>query len=160
MELCIFRWMLFYVRFFNVGTFNIQTLQKIVSAANHTYMGDIFRAIYLTSDFSFVWLFNLCPHSVNQFHPTKHLTIVKDKKMILILKWSKTLQLKDKLKLLHTPYLGNTLCPMLAVLTVLQTTPGSANNPFFQFKDGNVWIPLTDSKPELTSGKSQHNCLC
>ena len=129
---------------------DVPTLKKIVTASERTYMGHIFKAVYLTAFFSFMRLSNLCPHSLTTFDPLKHLTredvIVNGRKMLLVLKWSKTLQLRNKVKFIHIPYLGNDICPMLAILTILQATPSGKNLPLFQVKSGNVWIPLTDSK--------------
>ena len=95
-------------------------------------------------------LLNLCPHSLNTFEPLKHLpredVIVNGKKMLLVLKWSKTLQHRNKIRLIHIPYLGNDICPMLPILTVLQATPSGKNLPLFRVKNCNNWIPLMDSK--------------
>ena len=115
---------------------DVPTLRKIVIASDQTYMGHIFKAVYLTAFFSFMRLSNLCPHSLTTFDPLKHLTredvIVNGRKMLLVLKWSKTVQLRNKVKIVHIPFLGNDICPMIAILAVLQATPSGKNLPFFR----------------------------
>ena len=67
--------------------------------------------------------------------------------MHLLLKWSKTLQSKDTVKLTKIPFLGaNPICPVMAIKNLLSITPGSKNAPLFQFKTPQGWVPLTDTQ--------------
>ena len=64
----------------------------------------------------------------------------------LIVKWSKTMQNKDKVKILKIPSIpGSPLCPVHALQLLLKNSPGS-NSPLFQNLFNNKWVPLTDSK--------------
>ena len=52
---------------------DILLLKSIVQWCNFTYMGQIFKAVYLFSFFSFLTLSNLVPHAITQYSPLKHL---------------------------------------------------------------------------------------
>ena len=71
----------------------------------------------------------------------------------MIIKWSKTLQSKDKIKVLKVPSLGRSpICPVAAVKKLLSTTPGSNNSPLFQIKCYFKWVPLSDIRLRKTFG--------
>ena len=46
---------------------DVDLLKKIVAQCDFTYMGQIFKAVYLLSFFSFLQLSNLVPHSRTGF---------------------------------------------------------------------------------------------
>ena len=72
----------------------------------------------------------------------------------MIVKWSKTLQTKNKIKVIKVPSLGrSTICPVAAVKKVLSTTPGSNNSPLFQIKCYSKWVPLSDTRLRKTFSK-------
>ena len=52
---------------------DILLLKSIVRCCNFTYTGQIFKAVYLLSFFSFLRLSNLVPHAIIQYSPLKHL---------------------------------------------------------------------------------------
>ena len=74
---------------------DISLLKRIVYQCDFTYMGQIFKALYLR-------LSNLVPHAVAQFSPLKHLArgdvILRPEKIVVILKWSKTMQTNNQIK--------------------------------------------------------------
>ena len=74
---------------------DIPLLKRIAHQCDFTYMGQIFKALYLLSFYSFLRLSNLVPHTVVQFSPLKHLArgdvILRPDKLVLRLKWSKTM---------------------------------------------------------------------
>ena len=74
----------------------VKLLNEIVSQCDLTYMGQIFKGLYLLNFFSFLRLSNLVPHSCTGFSPLRHLArgdiIFKPGKMIVLVKWSKTMQ--------------------------------------------------------------------
>ena len=128
---------------------DIPTLTRIIQYTDSMYMGFIFKAATLTSFFSFVRISNLVPHSISSYDPLKQLSrgdlIFAPPGINLIIKWSKTLQSRDKIKVLKIPSLGSsTLCPVAAVKKLLMSTPGSNNDPLFQIKCYSKWVPLTD----------------
>ena len=65
----------------------------------------------------------------------------------VFIKWSKTLQRKNAIKMIKLPSQGsNPLCPVAALEKLLQMSPGDANAPLFQIKQNNNWIPLIDTE--------------
>ena len=130
---------------------DIPTLKRIIQCTDTMYMGYIFKAAILTSFFSFVRISNLVPHSISSYDPLKQLSrgdlIFAPPGINLIIKWSKTLQTRDKIKVLKIPSLGSsTLCPVSALRKLLLATPGSKNDPLFQIKCYSKWVPLSDTR--------------
>ena len=102
---------------------DISLLKRIVNQCDFTYMDQIFKALYLLSFYSFLRLSNLVPHTVAQFSPLKHLArgdvILGSDKLVLILKWSKTMQSNNQIKLITVPRIPNSsICPVAAIRTV------------------------------------------
>ena len=52
---------------------DIPMLSQIVEQCDFTYMGQIFKALYLLSFYSFLHISNLVPHAVSKFSTLKHL---------------------------------------------------------------------------------------
>ena len=75
---------------------DIHTLQLIVRSCNFTYMGQIYKALYLVAFFSFLRISNLVPHSIQAFSPIHQLAkgdlIFASPGVHIIIKWTKTLQ--------------------------------------------------------------------
>ena len=127
---------------------DIPLLKSIVDQCDYTYMGQIFKSVYLLSFYSFLYMSNLLPHSIQEFSPLKHLArgdlIFKQNKVVLLLKWSKTMQYNNEIKLIHVPrILHSSICPVTALSNLLALMPSGANLPLFQYKE---WVPLTDTK--------------
>ena len=130
---------------------DIDTLQLIIRACDFTYMGQIFKSVYTIAFFSFLRLSNLVPHSAQKFSPLHQLArgdvILAPPGLHLLVKWTKTMQSKNTVKILKIPSLGkNPICPVKAIKNLLAITPGSQNSPLFQYKKAGVWIPMTDSQ--------------
>ena len=66
--------------------------------------------------------------------------------VIVLIKWSKTMQTNDQAKLIRLPILNNLLCPAAALRHLLQHLPGAKNSPLFQFRSSQMWSPLTDNR--------------
>ena len=129
---------------------DIPLLTSIVQRCDSTYLGYVFKTCYLIAFFGFFRLSNLVPHSARDFSLLKHLTrgdvfFHKDFVIILI-KWSKTMQTNDQAKLIRLPILNNSLCPAAALRHLLQHSPGSKNSPLFQFRCSQMWVPLTNNR--------------
>ena len=136
---------------------DIPTLQAMINQTDRMYMGHIFKAAILLSFFSFVRFSNLVPHSISTYDPLKQLArgdiIFAPPGLHMIIKWSKTLQNKDKIKVLKVPSLGrSSICPAAAVKKLLSTTPGSNNSPLFQIKCYSKLVPLSDTRLRETFG--------
>ena len=118
---------------------DVNLLKKIVAQCDLTYMGQIFKGLYLLSFFSFLRLSNLVPHACAGFSPLKHLArgdiIFKPGKILVLVKWSKTMQNNNQIKLIFVPRIaGSLLCPVRAISNLLALTPKGANLPLFQYK--------------------------
>ena len=88
---------------------DIDTLMLIVQACDFTYMG-IFKAVYTLAFFSFSRLSNLVPHSFHIFPftaPGPWGCYIRPPGLLLIIKWSKTLQARNAVKILKIPSLGD-----------------------------------------------------
>ena len=74
---------------------DIPMLRRMSEMALTLPGGKIFKAVILMGFFAFLWLSNLCPHSLTSFDPSRHLTgadLVFTKKYVKVfIKWSKTM---------------------------------------------------------------------
>ena len=108
-------------------------------------MGQSFKAIYTLAVFSFLRLSNLVPHARNAFSPYYQLArgdvIFAPPGLLLLIKWSKTIQAKNAVKILKIPDLGAN-----PIRNAMSITPGASNSPLFQYKSNSQWQPLTDSQ--------------
>ena len=130
---------------------DIPTLTNIVSTCDSMYMGQVYKACFLTSFFSFLRISNLVPHSLSTFNPLEQLAradiFFAPPGAHILIKWSKTLQSRNAVKIIKIPALGKSpLCPVRALKVILAITPGSDNSPLFQVKLKTKWFPLTDSR--------------
>ena len=130
---------------------DVKMLENITLLCDTTYMGQIFKAVYLTAFFSFARMSNLVSHVARDFDPSRQLcrgdVIFRKPGVHLIIKWSKTLQTRDAIKIIKLPSLGSSsICPVRAIRNLLAMVPGSNNSALFQVKVGSLWMPLTDSK--------------
>ena len=104
---------------------DIPLLQAITATCHTMWMGQIFKALYLTAFFSFLRILNLVPHSIQAFSPLEQITrgdvFVAHPGIHLLIKWTKTIQKykykkRDSIRLLKIPSLGNSpLCPVKAI---------------------------------------------
>ena len=118
---------------------DIPMLTQMVQVCDSMYMGCVFKAAILLSFFSFLRLSNLVPHSMSTFQPLKHLArgdiFFAPPGAHVLLKWSKTLQMNNSVRLLKIPKLGSALiCPVTALKNLLTFTPEGKNKPLFQIK--------------------------
>ena len=93
-----------------------------------------FQALYAFCFFSFLRLSNLLPHSRSSFDPTRQLCrgdlIFSSDTSTVIIKWSETIQSRRNTTTICIPALGRSpLCPFKAIRLMLDTTPGSRNDP-------------------------------
>ena len=129
----------------------VDLLHKIVTSCDSMYMGQVYKALYLLAYFSFMRLSNLVPHSLSQYDPSRHLArgdvIKAGPSLKVIIKWSKTLQTRDRIKCVDIPCLGTSpICPLQALKVLLSLVPKGRNSPLFQVKSNGQWQVLTDSK--------------
>ena len=115
------------------------------------YSGPVYKAIFLTGFFGFLRLSNLSPHSAATFDPTRHFTgadVFFTKKFVkLLVKWSKTIQTRDRVEILTLPKLVDTeLCPRLALKALFDIYHMSPSSSLFQIHTKNGWVTLIDSR--------------
>ena len=66
--------------------------------------------------------------------------------MLVVVKWSKTIQNRQEIRIISLPILGlSILSPAKALHLLLQSTAGDSNAPFYQICRSHGLIPLTDS---------------
>ena len=88
-------------------------------------------------------LSNIIPHSRAQYDHTRHLprgdVIFSSTEAIILIKWSKVIQFRDR----FLP--GSTFCPVTALQAMIALVPGSVNDPLFATHTHDSVLPLTDS---------------
>ena len=126
-------------------------LRKIVYQCNSYPHSMLFRSVYLVAFYSFLRISNLVPHSIHTFSPLHQLArgdvFFAPPGVHLLIKWSKTLQNKDKAVILKLPTVSDVnICPVHHLRFLLHSTPGHQDSPLFQVQLYNNWVPLTDSR--------------
>ena len=130
---------------------DIPLLTNIVQVTDSMYMGLVYKAAILLSFFSFLRISNLVPHSTSSFQPLKQLArgdvFFASPGAHILLKWSKTMQMNNSVRILKIPSLGSSsICPVKALKTLLAATPAGSNKPLFQIKFRQHWVPLSDTR--------------
>ena len=130
---------------------SIETLTRLVLECDGIYGGKVFKAIFLMGFFGFLRISNLAPHAVRAFDPSSNLTIedisITKTNMTVVIKWSKTLQTRDKVHLLTLPRLPKSpLCPVKALKRAVQVYKPQGLDPLFQIYTLNGWQVVTDSR--------------
>ena len=129
---------------------DLEMLRALISKTANLRLGKVIKAIVLVGFFGFLRLSNLAPHSKTSFDPSRHLTgsdvfFTQDYVKIL-LKWSKTLQTRDKAHIITLPKLKDTsICPWLALKCLFQCYQMSSTTSLFQIHTSSGWAPLIDS---------------
>ena len=130
---------------------SISMLIKLSMACDDIPFGQVYKATLLLGFFAFLRLSNLAPHSVTAFDHTRHFTghdvFFTKKHLKLIIKWSKTMQNRDKVQCITVPKLKNKLiCPFRAVKRLQSLYPFTSSTSLLQVSAPQGFIPLTDSK--------------
>ena len=125
-------------------------LQQVISSCQQLENPSVFATIYLLAIFSFLRLSNIVPHSMSAFDVSRHLArgdiIFSQDLAIIIVKWSKTNQFRDKVARISIPaLLGSPFCPVAALRLLLQSTHGTQTEPLFTILNQGSYMPLTDS---------------
>ena len=129
---------------------DIPMLKNIIQACDARSDAKVFKAIYLVAFFSFLRISNLVPHSTTSFSHLEQLArgdVFFAPGIHLLVKWSKTMQKRNKAVIIKIPSVKNPLlCPVKAVRDLLCLTPGGPDSPLFQILLYGSWVPLTDSR--------------
>ena len=130
---------------------SLDKLTALIHQCSFIPFGCVFKSIFLIAFFRFFRISNLAPHSLTSFDATRHLTMrditVSSHFMQIKVKWSKTLQTRDKFHVVTLPRLpGSVLCPVKALKKVLKLYHPDPDSPLFQMKTIHGWVVITDSK--------------
>ena len=130
--------------------FSTDMLTHIVLQSQKFEFSHIFTPLYLLAFYSFLRLSNIVPHSFMSFdvsrHPARGDVIFAQTSAVVILKWSKTNQLRNKVNYVTIPVLPHSpLCPVVALKTMIQKIPAGKNDPLFLIPKRGQFLPLTDS---------------
>ena len=130
---------------------DLSMLEKISRACDDISFSQVFRAIFLIGFFGFFRLSNLAPHSILTFDPSRHLTghdLFFTKKLVKVLiKWSTTLQDRDRVQVVSLPKIANRIiCPYRALKALTKLYPMTDSESVFQIKMPSGWQPLTDTR--------------
>ena len=112
--------------------------------------------------FGFLRLSNIAPHSLSSFDPSHHLCagdlIFTSTFLKVILKWTKTIQDRNKTHLLTLPRVkGSNLCPYTACKLALRLYHPNGNDPLFQFCTNGSWTVLTETRIRKILSKINNN---
>ena len=129
---------------------DIVTLQCLISLVESFSNGITYKAMFLVSYFGFFCLSNLVPHAVKDFDPTCQFAgrdlIFTNSNVKMVLKWSKTIQNRDKVKVITLPRLDCPICPFLALQSVFQLFHPADMDPLFQCFTSKGIKVMTDSR--------------
>ena len=104
--------------------------------------------LFTVAFFSFLRKSNLTVASLTSFDPTRHLCRADIKfsshSAVLRIKWSKTLQHRDRLLFVPLPSIpGSPLCPVSAIMQYFALVPAPASAPFSCILHDGVLCPMT-----------------
>ena len=130
---------------------DLAVLNDVVLQCDSMYLGEVFKAVFLLAFFFFLRLSNIAPHSLTSFDSSRHLCagdlIFTKRFLTVVIKWTKTIQTRDKVHLLTLPRSrGSRLCPYTAFRQALKLYSPASNDPLFQYKNGSTWVVLTDTR--------------
>ena len=130
---------------------SLETLKQLIQACRILPSYLTFRAIFLMAFFGFLRISNIAPHSYSQFDPSRHLTpadiIFKKSKMLVAIKWSKTMQTRDKIHIIVLPKLNHSiLCPVRALKRALSVYKPQRDQPLFQVRTPLGFRVATESR--------------
>ena len=125
----------------NISILTDAMILDIMETTSKLEHPQVFTALYLLAFFSFLRLSNMVP-----FHLARGDIIFSHDMAIVLVKWSKTIQSRDKIARIQIPVLpGSKLCPVAALKRMLAIVPGSLDDPLFSICRQGQWLPLTDS---------------
>ena len=133
---------------------NVMTLSQLkalVTLCDTIHCGQVFKEAFLLAFFAFLRISNIAPYAAGAFDPSRNLTPsdikVTRKFMNVAIKWSKTLQTRDRIHVVTVPKLS---CPLLCPVTALQKAIAmydpAPQGPLFQIETSRGWVVLIDSR--------------
>ena len=130
---------------------SLDVLRKLIKACDTLESHFTYKAIFLMAFFGFLRISNLAPHSYSQFNPSRHLTPsdigFKKSTMTVALKWSKTMQTRDRVHTIVLPKLGySILCPGNTLKWAFAVYSPGHNDPLFQVFTRSGFQLVTESR--------------
>ena len=118
------------------AVFTVQHLYDIIKRCELFPYSNVYKTIYLFAYFGFLRISNLVPLSKNTFSIKKHLCrgdiIVNPQDLIILIKWSKTLQASNQGSYIVLPRFKNSvLCPWQQFTILQKQHPIGKNSPCF-----------------------------
>ena len=134
---------------------DIDVLKCLICLCNSIRMESVYKAVFLTGFFGFLRLPNLAPHSAATFDPSRHLTagdVFFTKRFVrILLKWSKTMQDRDKCQILSLPKLKSPLlCSYRVLWNILKLYKSADCDPLFHIASASGFHVLIDSRIRKT----------
>ena len=129
---------------------DVNTLTELITLCDNRPNAVTFKANFLTAFFGFFRLSNLAPHATGEFDQSKHLTggdVFFDKNQVkILLKWSKTLQFNDEVRVITLPRLKSlSICPYRALKAIYKLYAPESNQPLFQWVI-RLWLTLESGR--------------
>ena len=111
----------------------------------------VFKAVFLIAFFGFLRISNIAPDSASSFDSSRNFTpsdvTISNKFMKITLKWTQTIQSRDKIHVVSLLRLqGSILWPVAALQKATSLYKPSAHAPLFPIKVNGLWKVLIDSR--------------
>ena len=134
---------------------DLKTVKEIILYCPRFADSVTIKAIFLAAFFGFFRISNLVPHSISTYDSARHFSggdsFFQKKFVKLLVKWSKTIQSRDEVRVITLPRLADkVICPYLALRAVIQLYSSDTNQPLFQTYSNKKWQPMTDSRVRKT----------
>ena len=131
-------------------------LKALVVLWESIHCAKVFKAAFLLAFFAFLRISNIAPHASTAFDASRNLTPsdIKISKhfMNVSIKWSKTLQTRDKVHVVTVPKLTSPLlCPVNALQEAIALYNPAPQDPLFQIHTSGGWVVLIDSRIKIES---------
>ena len=130
---------------------DFRLLRQIILECEKFAYPTLFKSVYLIAFFSFLRLSNLLPHSIGTFSTLEQLAkgdiFFAPPGLHILVKWSKTLQSRNKVVILKLPSISDTvICPVYHIKQLLKSVPGGQDAPLFQVLCYGRWVPLANNR--------------
>ena len=133
---------------------DIPAWQRLINLVDTCHNGQTYKAMFLVGYFGFFRLSNLASHTIKEFDPSRHFAggdvFFGKREVRLILKWSKTLQPRDQVKVITLPKLGSAIYPYGALKGIFHCYNPGSMDPLFQIEVNHKFQVVTDSRVRKT----------
>ena len=133
---------------------DIPTLTRIIHTRAGMPNSIMFKAIFLVAFFGFFPLSNLASHIQLKISVLSNTSVLKKKssEVKLLLKWSKTNQINDQVRVITLHRLKSDICPYYVLTAILKWYNPGRMQPLFKCCTHTGWQVLTDTRVRKNSG--------